>query len=181
ANRRDFVFHILLSNGKEIVSRPLTKEDAEDTSVAWRKGSIRLDYPEALNQRIVEQRVVALHEGGAPLLFRGMRIDGKRRLIYELEKSVPRSPKAAPVEPPMSYPPDPHVMTASASKQDIWGRHPETGFLAPKLPTLPMQPLLFQSGTTGTTITNNYKFTGAELDSESGLYHMGARHYSPAL
>lgn len=182
ANRRDFVFHILLSNGKEIVSQPLTKEDAEDTSVAWRQGKIPLDYPDALNQRIVRQRVVLLHESGPPLLLRGMKIDGKRRLIYELEKSLPGEPKTQPVEPPMSYPPDPHVMIASASKPNIWGHQPETGFLAPKLPSFPMRPMLFQSTTTTSTgDPNHFKFIGAELDSETGLYHMGRRYYSPAL
>jgi RHS repeat-associated protein len=27
----------------------------------------------------------------------------------------------------------------------------------------------------------NYRFTGAELDSASGLYHMGARFYDPTI
>src|SRR5205807_8286941 len=115
SNRRDFTLHLLLSNGKEIVSRPLTKEDVDDTSVAWRKGRIRLDYPEAINQRIIKQAVIPLHESVTPLLFRGIKVDGNREWIYELEKSQPGGPKPKPVEPPMSYPPDAHVMTASAS------------------------------------------------------------------
>jgi RHS repeat-associated protein len=180
ANRGDFTFYILLSNGREIVSRPLTKEDAEDTSVEWRKGRIRLDYPEALNQRIVRQAAVPLHEDGTPLLFRGVKIDGKRELIYELEKSKAGGPKSKPVEPPMSYPPDPHVMTASVSVGNSWGRQPEADFLAPNLPTFSMNSMLFQSST-DTSDPNHFKFTGAELDSESGLYHMGARYYSPGL
>jgi len=178
ANRGDFSFYILLSNGKEIVSRPLTKEEAEDTSVEWRKGRIRLDYPEALNQRIVRQAVVTLHDSGSPLLFRSVKIDGNRELIYELERSVPGAPKSKPVEPPMSYPPDPHVMMASAGKADLWGHQPQTGFLAPKLPSFSMHPMMFQSSTSDPP---HFKFTGAELDSESGLYHMGARYYSPGL
>jgi RHS repeat-associated protein len=40
--------------------------------------------------------------------------------------------------------------------------------------------MLFQSST-GTSDPYHFKFTGAELDSESGLYHMGARYYSPGL
>lgn len=45
-----------------------------------------------------------------------------------------------------------------------------------------MNPMMFQSTTTTSTRDpNHFKFTGAELDSESGLYHMGARYYSPAL
>jgi hypothetical protein len=66
-NRRDFVLHLLLSNGKEIVTQPLTTDDAEDTSIAWRQGRIRLDYPEAINQRIVGQKLVPLHPGGSLL------------------------------------------------------------------------------------------------------------------
>lgn len=179
-NRRDFTFHILLSNGKEIVSQPLTKEDADDTSVAWRQGRIPLDYPDALNQRIVKHTVVPLHEGGTPLLIRGIKIDGKHKLIYELEKSEPGMPKPKPVEPPMSYPPDPHVMTASASKSNTWGRQPETGFLAPKLPSYSIHPMMFQS-TTSTGDPNHFKWNGKELDAETGLYNFGARYYSPAL
>jgi len=179
SNRRDFIFHILLSNGKEIVSQPLNQEDAEDTSIGWRKGRIRLDYPEALNQRIVRQAVVPLHEDSGPLLIRGITIDGNRELIFELEKSQPGKAKPNSVEPPMSYPPDPHVMTASATTGNIWGK-PGTGFLAPKLPTFSMHPMMFQSGTS-TSDPNHFKFIGAELDSESGLYHMGARYYSTGL
>ena len=179
-NRRDFVLHLLLSNGKEIVTQPLTREDAEDTSIAWRVGRIRLDYPETLNQRIVGQKLVPLHPGGTPLLIRGIKIDGRGKLIFELEKSVPGQAKPTPVEPPMSYPPDPHVMTASASKPDIWGRHPETGFLAPKIPSFSIHPMMFQS-TTSTVDPNHFKWNGKELDAETGLYNFGARYYSPAL
>ena len=178
ANRKDFVFYILLSNGKQIVTKPLTSQDADDTTVAWRKGHIRLDYPETLNQRIVRQRVVLLHQDGTPLLLRAMKIDGNGKLIFELENSQPGAQKP-PIDPPMSYPPDPQVMMASASIPDIWGRRPEIGYLTPKLPAYSMHPVLFQSATD--TIVNNYKFTGAELDAETGLYYMGARHYSPAL
>ena len=96
-----------------------------------------MDYPQAMNQRIIRQAVVSLHEGGTPLLFRGMKIDGNRELIFELEKSQPGTAKPKPVEPPMTYPPDPHVMTASATKGNIWGHQPGAGFLAPKLPTFP--------------------------------------------
>src|SRR2546423_6952128 len=109
ANRRDFTLYIHLSNGKEIVVEPLTKADAEDTSVAWRKGRIRLAYPETLNQRIVRQKLVPLHQSMTPLLLRGLKIDGKRALIFELEKSQPGAPKPKPFEPPMSYPPYAHL------------------------------------------------------------------------
>lgn len=179
-NRRDFVYHLILSNGKEIVTQPLTREDSEDTSVAWRTGRIRLDYPEALHQRIVGQRLVPLHSGGAPLLIRGIKIDGRSTLIFELEKSGPGQAKPTPVEPPMSYPPDPQVMTASASKPDIWGRHSETGFIVPKLPSFSVHPMMFQS-TSSTGDANHFKWNGKELDSETGLYNFGARYYSPAL
>lgn len=179
-NRRDFVLHLLLSNGKEIVTQPLTREDAEDTSIAWRQGRIRLDYPEALNQRIVRYRLVPLHAGGTPLLIRGIKVDGRGKLIFELEKSDPGAPKQAPIEPPMSYPPDPHVMTASASRPDIWGRQPEPGFLAPHLPSFSIHPMMFQS-TSGTGDPNHFKWNGKELDAETGLYNFGARYYSPAL
>ncbi|HEY3118459.1 MAG TPA: RHS repeat-associated core domain-containing protein [Chloroflexota bacterium] len=37
-----------------------------------------------------------------------------------------------------------------------------------------------QRAATGATVPN-YRFTGAELDSASGLYHMGARFYDPTI
>src|SRR5437762_537755 len=53
ANRRDFVLRTQISNGKEIVVGPITVDEAEDTSVAWRKGRVKLDYPEVVGQKIV--------------------------------------------------------------------------------------------------------------------------------
>lgn len=182
ANRRDFTLRLLLSNGKEIVTEPLSKEDAEDTSVAWRKAHIRLDYPEAMNQRIIRQRVAPLHQGGAPLLLKGMKIDGNRRLIFELEKSQPGIAKPKPIEPPMSYPPDPRVMTASATTGNIWGHPPDAGFLAPKLPPYAIHPMMSQSTiTTSTGDQNHYKWNGKEFDAETGLLNFGARYYNSAL
>ena len=47
-------------------------------------------------------------------------------------------------------------------------------------PMLPPFPMMLQ-GMSGGTDANHYKFTGKELDDETGLYNYGARYYSPAL
>ena len=47
-------------------------------------------------------------------------------------------------------------------------------------PMLPPFPMMMQA-TDPTTDANRYKFTGKELDDETGLYNYGARYYGPAL
>src|SRR2546421_5155133 len=109
ANRRDFVLRTQISNGKEIVVGPITVDEAEDTSVAWRKGRVKLDYPEVVGQKIVHYSVTVLHKSGTPLLFRGMKIYRAGTMMLELERASPR-PKRNPaprVEPPFRYPADP--------------------------------------------------------------------------
>lgn len=178
ANRSDFVLEIYLSNGKEIVTQPLTKADAESTVVVWRKGRAKLDYLESLSQYVVGMKITPLHQNGTPLLLRGVKIDRKGRYILELEKAHPGPIQKIP-EPPMSYPPDPRVMTASVTMPNLFGREPQTGFMASHIPAFSMQPMMFQSS--GTSDPNHFKYVGQELDDESGLYHMGARYYSPGL
>ena len=180
ANRGDFVLHTYLSNGKEIVTQPLTAEDAENVSIAWRKGRTRLDYPETVNQQIVAFRLIPLHLSDTPVMFRNIKIYRQGRMVLELERSQPGVKPTTP-EPPMSYPPDPRVLTASLGTPNLLGRESATGFIAPRLPAFSMQPFLMQStgGTSGDP--NHFKYAGQELDAESGLYHMGARYYSPGL
>lgn len=179
ANRRDFVFEILLSDGRTIVTQPLTHEDAEDSSVSWRKGHTRLDYPEAVGQRIVGYKLKPLHAIGTALAFRGIKIYREGRMMLELEKS---GPEPKPVEPPMSYPPDPQVKLASATAPGPFPERAGTGF-APllRMPVgIAAQPIVVQAPTDPAD-PDNFKFTGAELDPESGLYLMGARYYSPGI
>src|SRR4029077_5626322 len=121
ANRGDFVLEIYLSNGKEIVTQPQTRADAESTVVGWRKGRAKLDYLESLSQYIVGMKITPLHQAGTPLLLRGVKIDRKGRYILELEKAHPGPTQKMP-EPPMSYPPDPRVMTASVTMPNLLGR-----------------------------------------------------------
>jgi RHS repeat-associated protein len=179
ANRSDFVLELYLSNGKEIVTQPLTQADAENTLVAWKKGRTKLDYAETLNQYVVAMKIKALHETGTPLLLRGVKIDRKGSYILELEKNNPGPTPKVP-EPPMSYPPDPRVMTASVTMPNLLGRGPQAGFLAPHIPSFSMRPFLMQSSG-GTGDLNHFKYAGQELDAETGLYHMGARYYSPGM
>lgn len=177
ANRNDFVLEIYLSNGKEIVTEPRSPEDAQSVVVGWKKGRAKLDYLESLNQYIVGMKVTPLHETSTPFLLRGVKIDRKARYILELEKSNP-GPQQKQFEPPMSYPPDPHVMTASVTVPSLFGREPQTGFMASHIPALSMAPMMFQSsGADG----NHYKYNGKEFDAETGLYYYGARYYSPGL
>jgi RHS repeat-associated protein len=176
ANREDFILEIFLSNGKEIVSQPQRPGDTQGVSVGWKKGRAKLDYPESVNQHIIGMKITALHQSSTPLLLRGVKIDRKGRYILELEKSNPRPQKQ--FEAPMSYPPDPHVMTASVTMPSLLGREPQTGFIASHIPAFAMAPMMFQaSGADG----NHYKYTGKEFDAETGLYYYGARYYSPGL
>jgi RHS repeat-associated protein len=178
ANRSDFTLELFLSNGKEIVTEPLTKADAENTIVAWRKGRAKLDYPTSLNQYVVGMKVTPLHETGEPLLLRSVKIDREGSHILELEKSNP-GPQQKQFEPPMSYPQDPRVMTASVTMPTL-GREPQGDYVASHIPAFPMQPMVLQS-TGGGSDPNHFTYIGQEFDSESGLFHMGARYYSPAL
>jgi hypothetical protein len=171
ANRADFLLEIYLSNGKEIVTQPQIPSGAESAVVGWKKGRAKLDYAESLNQYIVGMKITALHpQSATPLLLRGVKIDRKGRYILELEKSNP-GPQRKQFEPPMSYPPDPHVMTANVTMPGL-GRESQTGFMASHIPAFSMAPMMFQtSGADG----NHYKYTGKEFDAETGLYYYGAR------
>lgn len=186
ANRSDFIFELFFGNGKEIVVQPLTRADAENIEVRWKHGETKLDYPETLNQQIVRMRIKALHQIDTPLLLRDVKITRNGQTIVQLEVTH-TGPNRPPFEPPMSYPPDPmtpnpHITNVSVSRSDLLGRRPDTGFLAPKLPSYSMNPMMFQSTTTTSTgDPNHYKFQGKELDAETGLYNFGARYYSPAL
>jgi RHS repeat-associated protein len=178
ANRGDFILEVLLSNGKEIVTQLLNQGESENMSVAWRKGRVRLDYPASISQRIVGMKVTPLHAGGMPVMFRGIKVDRQGRFILELEKAQPGQKQAAP-EPPASYPADPRVVTVSTTSPSLLGGGPRTGYLTRRLPAFSMRPMMFQSTSTGDP--NHYKYIGQELDAETGLYYMRARHYSPGL
>lgn len=186
ANRSDFILELFFGNGKEIVVQPLTREDAENIQVLWKHGETKLDYPETLNQQIVRMRIRALHQIDEPFLLRDVRITRNGQTIVQLQVTY-KGPNQPPFEPPMSYPPDPmtpnpHMTNVSVSRSDLLGHHSDTGFLAPKLPSYSMNPMMFQSTTTTSTgDPNHYKFQGKELDAETGLYNFGARYYSPAL
>jgi len=180
ANRADFILQTYLSNGKMIVTQPLTKEDAANTTVQWRKGVTRLDYPETVNHHIVGFKLIPLHQNGEPLLVRAMKIYRNGRVMLELEKSDPW-PKPAVPEPPMSYPSDSRVLTARLTEPNLLGREPQSGYLAPSLPAFSFHSMIFQTTGTSTGDPNHFKYAGQELDAESGLYHMGARYYSPSL
>lgn len=177
ANRSDFILEISLSNGKEIVTQP--RADGENNIVAWRKGRAKLDYLESLNQHIVGIKITPLHQGGTPLLLRGVKIDRKGSYILELEKAHPVQAQRIP-EPPMSYPPDPRVIAASLKTPSPFRHEPQTGFMASHITAFSMQPMMLQAGS-GIPDRNHYKYTGKEFDAESGLYYYGARYYSPAL
>lgn len=182
ANRGDFDLEIHLSNGNVILTGP----HAPTAAARWRGGRIKLDYPGAINRRIVGMKAIPLHDGGVPLLFRGIKFERQGHVILTLDKQSPVQEQAgAAIEPPMSYPsesfaPHPHLMNANISKPDMWHPQPETGFLAPRVPSFSAHPMMFQSTTTSGD-PNHYKFNGKELDAETGLYNYGARYYSPAL
>ena len=185
ANRSDFILELVFANGQEIVVQPLTTADAENIGIRWKQGETKLDYPETIKQRIMRMKIRALHQLDIPLFLRGVKIVRSGQILLELQ--VTYQEQGMPLEPPMSYPPDPmipnpHVSTISLSKSDLSRRRSESGFLAPRVPSFSRTPMMFQSTiATGSGDPNHYKFQGKELDVETGLYNFGARYYSPAL
>lgn len=178
ANRRDFIFEILLSNGSELVFGPWTQTEAKDAVANWGKVQGRLDYPETLGQSIVSMKITPIHPEGPPPLLRGIKIDHLGEYVFELERARPTTATQT-MEPSMSYPQDPRVMPASITRPNPFRPEPQTGFLAPGLPALSLRPMMFQAS--GMTDGNHYKYTGKEFDDETGLYYYGARYYSPGM
>ncbi|HEY6347773.1 MAG TPA: RHS repeat-associated core domain-containing protein [Candidatus Angelobacter sp.] len=182
-NRTDFSLEIVLTHQKNIMN--VHPPEGTQPKNGWIGGRIKLDRPGIIGERIVGMKVKQIAPGGAPLLFRTIQLEREGRVILALASRPEQKPENSGFDPPMSYPPDPmipnpHVANASLSRSDLLRHQPDTGFLAPKLPSYSISPMLFQS-TTSTGDPNHYKFQGKELDAETGLYNFGARFYNPAL
>jgi len=176
---RDFTVYAEYAGGS------MTAFDAPEKASfdEWRKGVLLLDHRLGLNQRLlrlsamaqepqrVEFRNIRIIRAGKPIFeFSSLTSHGSPKLRPAVKRVLPCIPEnqgsvaSAAFEPPMAYPPSlPH--------------QPNTVFGMATAPSAAA--LMFQSG--GGSGGNHYKFTGKELDEESGLYNYGARMYSPTM
>jgi RHS repeat-associated protein len=154
----------------------------------WRKGILPLD----LFHAGLEQRLVRLTATGGNLphvSFRNIRIIRSGRPIFEFAKLAsygqPKLKRTVQrVLPCKAYDADPLPEPPATPMRVNYSIPTGTSVpgIAPSVkPTIPAFPMMLQSTTTDPSTGNHFKFTGQELDAESGLYMMGARHYSPSL
>lgn len=125
--------------------------------------------------RVEFRNIRIIRAGRSVFEFAKLATYGTARLRQAVERRLPcrsfdEPVKTAvlPFEPPMSYPSYPAPTTTNT----FFG----IGLTTPAPAVLPM---MFQGG--GGSSTNHYRFTGKELDEESGLYNFGARMYSPTM
>jgi RHS repeat-associated protein len=183
-NHVDTSFEIILTNGKKIMN--LHAPEGAQAKNGWIGARIKLDRPGMVGERVMGIKITRQGVSETPLLFRDIKFEREGRVILALAKGPAPAQDASNFEPPMSYPPDPrlpnpHVANVSLPGPGALMPHSDSGFLAPKVSTLPAVPMMFQSTTTPTGDPNHYKFQGKELDDETGLYNFGARFYNPAL
>ncbi len=150
----------------------------------WRKGVLPLDmFRDALNQRVVRLRATA--KNPKQVLFRNIKIIRAGKPVFEFAKLVsygkPQVRTAAARQLPcVGFDDAPGNRTSTAVSYSPLNPRPARNFSGGLQPMLPLFPMMMQSTTTSTG-ANHYKFTGKELDDETGLYNYGARYYSAAL
>lgn len=151
----------------------------------WRKGILPLDmFREALSQRLVRLRATAKNPN--QVLFRNIKIIRAGKPIFEFASlesyGKPQVKSAVERQLPCvgfdDVPPNGNSTAVNYSFRNPTPLGNFSGGLTQ--PMLPPFPMMMQSSPTGTD-ANHYKFTGKELDDETGLYNYGARYYSPAL
>jgi RHS repeat-associated protein len=177
---RDFTVTADFASGEMIAFDASPKGSYEQ----WRKGILPLDiFHAALQQRLTRLRVTAKNPD--QVLLRNIRIIRAGKPVFEFAKLTsygkPQMKTAVQRQLPcvgFDDAPGPESSTAvnySFSNQEPL-RHFSGGLVRPMLPPFPM---MQASDPTGDT--NHYKFTGKELDDETGLYNYGARYFSPGL
>ncbi len=151
----------------------------------WRKGILPLDmFRGALNQRLVRLRATAKNPN--QVLFRNIKIIRAGRPVFEFAKliSYGKPQVKTAVERQLrcvGFDDVPGNGTSTAVSYSLLNPGPVRNFSGGLAqPMLPPFPMMMQR-TTASTDANHYKFTGKELDDETGLYNYGARYYSPAL
>jgi RHS repeat-associated protein len=178
---RDFTVDADFASGERTAFDSSPKGSYEE----WRKGILPLDmFREALSQRLIRLRASA--KSPTQVLFRNIKIIRAGKPVFEFSSLAsygkPRIRRAIEHQLPCVGYDD---VPANGNSRVVNYSFPNpvplpnfSGGLAQ--PMLPPFPMMMQS-TSGGTDTNHYKFTGKELDDETGLYNYGARYYSPAL
>jgi RHS repeat-associated protein len=151
----------------------------------WRKGILPLDmFRAALNQRLV--RLWATAKSPDQVFFRKVKIIRAGKPVFEFANLAsygkPQAKTAVQHQLPCvgfdEASGSGSATTASYSLPNAGlFRNFSSGLAQPMLPPFPM---MMQSTTPGAD-ANHYKFTGKELDDETGLYNYGARYYGPSL
>jgi len=177
---RDFTIDADFANG----DRTAFDSSPQGSYEQWRKGILPLDvFRAALRQRLVRLRATA--NNPKQVLFRNIKIIRAGRPIFEFAKLASYGKPQVKLTVERSLPcvgfdeapaPSPAAVNY-AVPNNIVPKGLAGDFVRPMLPPFP---IMVQSTTTSTD-TNHYKFTGKELDDESGLYNYGARYYGPAL
>jgi len=152
----------------------------------WRRGILPLDmFRAALQRKLMRLRATAKNPD--QVLFRNIKIIRAGRPVFEFAKlaSYGKPQAKAAVQrqlPCVGFDETPAVGTPVAVNYSIPNLGAPPNFADGLLfqPLSPLFPLMMQSTDT-TPGANHYKFTGKELDDETGLYNFGARYYSPAL
>lgn len=153
----------------------------------WRKGILPLDmFREALNQRLVRLRATAKNPN--QVLFRNIKIIRAGKPIFEFASlesyGKPQVKRAVERQLPCvgfdDVPANGSSTAVSYSPLNPGSvRNFSSGLRAQ--PLLPPFPMMMMQSTTTSADPNHFKFTGKELDDETGLYNYGARYYSPGL
>ena len=152
----------------------------------WRKGILPLDmFREALSQRLVRLRATA--KSPNQVLFRNIKIIRAGKPIFEFASlesyGKPQVKRAVERQLPcVGFDDVPANGSSTAVSYSLLNPGPVRNFSSGlgAQPLLPPFPMMMQS-TTASADPNHFKFTGKELDDETGLYNYGARYYSPGL
>lgn len=178
---RDFTVDADFASGERTAFDSSPKGSYEQ----WRKGILPLDmFRAALNQRLARLRATA--KSPNQVFFRNVKIIRAGKPVFEFANLAsygkPQVKTAVQRQLPCvgfdEASGSGSATTASYSLPNAGPLRNFSGGLAQ--PMLPPFPMMMQSTTPGAD-ANHYKFTGKELDDETGLYNYGARYYGPAL
>lgn len=179
---KDFIVNADFASGDRTAFDSSPKGSYEQ----WRKGILPLDmFRPALNQRLVRLRVTA--KSPNQVFFRNVKIIRAGKPVFEFANlaSYGKSQVKTAVQrqlPCVGFDEAPGSGSATAASYSLPNPGPlrnfSGGLAQPMLP--PFSMMMMQSTTTSPD-ANHYKFTGKELDDETGLYNYGARYYGPAL
>jgi RHS repeat-associated protein len=180
---RDFAISADFANGDRAAFDSSPRGSYEE----WRRGILLLDlFRAGMKQRLVRLRIVGKEPGR--VLLRNIRIIRAGKPVFEFSSLAsygkPQIRTAIKRQLPcVGYDDVPASGNSMAVNYSLPNLLPSRGFSGglaqPMLPPFPL--LTMQSAPPANGDPNHYKFTGKELDDQSGLYNFGARYYGPAL